>query len=277
MPAPQPKPSSLILLTRPAGRNEALASHLQAQGLQAICAPLLTVNPHRQARENWLDAAAFDLIIFVSGYAAQCWLQVSANKKQTDTLHWPAHTLAASVGTASAQPLHGVVPAAQLIHPSPEEPQDSESLWQRLQSRVKQSRPTPPRVLIVGAAQGRGWLQHQLQQHGCRVERYAVYERQPAQWQEADLAPVRQALSNNARPIVLLTSTLAVQALDANMRRLHLTALYGQARFLLIHLRIIEALQTLARHANLDVTTCSPDDDAILNAIVQMQPATITP
>jgi len=275
MSAPQPKPSSLILLTRPAGRNEALANHLQAQGMQAICAPLLTVNLHPQAHENWLEAAAFDLIIFVSGYAAQCWLQVSASK--TGAPHWPARTLAASVGAASARPLHGVVPAAQLVHPSPEEPQDSESLWQRLQSRVKQSRPTPPRVLIVGATQGRDWLQHQLQQHGCRVERYAVYERQPAHWQEVDVRPLRQALTDDMRPIVLLTSTQAVQALDANLRRLNLTALYGQARFLLIHPRIIEALQTLAQHANLDVTTCSPDDDAILNAIAQMQPATITP
>jgi len=274
MPAPPSRPSSLILLTRPAGRNEALANHLQAQGMQTICAPLLTVNLHPQARENWLEPTAFDLIIFVSGYAAQCWLQVSASQ---DTPRWPARTLAAFVGTASAQPLRGLVPAARLIHPPPNEPQDSESLWQRLQSYVKQSQSTPPRVLIVGAVQGRDWLQRQLQQHGCQVTRYAVYERTPAQWADAQAAPLHQALTNAMRPIVLLTSTQAVQALDANLRRLNLTALYEQARFLLIHPRIIEPLQTLAQHAKLDVSTCSPDDAAILGAIAQIQPATITP
>jgi len=275
MPAPQSRPSSLILLTRPAGRNEALENSLQARGSRVICAPLLTVNLHPQARENWLEAAAFDLIIFVSSYAAQCWLQVFTSK--SDAPCWPAHTLAATVGTASAQPLRDLVPAARLIHPSPEEPQDSESLWQRLQSCVKPSQSTPPRVLIVGAAQGRDWLQKQLQQHGCKVMRYAVYERQPAQWQEVDVRPVHQALTHAMRPIVLLTSTQAVQALNANLRHLNLTALYEQARFLLIHPRIAEPLQTLAQHANLDVTTCAPDDDAILNAIAQMQAATITP
>jgi len=269
---------ALVLLTRPAGRNEALVQALHAQGITALCAPLLTVSPHPHARQSWPDPANFDLIIFVSGYAAQCWLQC------TPTPGWPAHTLAATVGVASAQPLStsGWLAPSQLIHPPQTATQDSESLWQLLQPHVMQL--PAPRVLIVGAAHGRDWLQNRLKQAGCRVERCVVYERSATQWQAADLAPLRDALqdSNCPRPIVLLTSSQAVQALANNLCRLQLTNLYARVRFLLIHPRIADALHARIQDGGqpgipLDVTLCAPDDEAILNAITQMQTATITP
>jgi len=323
------------LLTRPAGRNDALAARLRKKGFAVRCAPLLTVAPHPQALLNWPDPAAYDLVVFVSGYAAQCWLRcwqqqpsnatpsVSSAGTRTDARVWPAHTLAATVGTASAQPLREAgLPPAQLVHPPRGVAQDSESLWQQLQRHVAQWQTrsdTPsrrsPRVLIVGAGQGRDWLQRQLQAHGCAVERYAVYDRQAAQWQEDAAACLREALDNPAqtgrtetnnteatrteadhtraaRPVILLTSILSVQALDANLRSLGLTQLYARGRFLVIHPRIAHALQQLAQDTGpdaapdvtpdvtLDVTLSAPDDDAILAAIEQMtymQAATITP
>lgn len=264
-----PVRDALVVLTRPAGRNEALASRLREQGVQALCLPALTLGLSRQAVRNWVAPQAYDLIVFVSGHAAasylQCWRQAGAARQ------WPDGVWAATVGAASARPLleAGWIPAAQIIHPPVGVPQDSESLWRQLQARAAM----PRRVLIVGAREGRDWLRQRFLALGCQVDRFAVYERMPAAWTPEQAEPLRQALRQGRRIASLLTSAQGVDAFDANLRAFDLTMLYAQGGFAAIHERVASRLQWQAQRAgcgDIHVELCMPDDPAILAAVLRL-------
>lgn len=261
--------AALVVLTRPVGRNEGLAAQLAEQGIASLNLPALTLGLSADAAQGWVSPDAFDLLVFVSGYAAdcylQCWRQCGAS------LHWPEHTLAATVGAASARPLlaSGWVSAAHIIHPPSGVPQDSESLWQALQARQVR----PRRVLIVGANEGRSWLRQCFEAQGSQVDRYAVYERKPAQWHREALEPVHQVLAQQGRVVSLLTSAQGVDAFDANLRASGLTKLYAQGGFVAIHERVASRLQWQAQRAGCDevhVELCMPDDPAILAAVLRL-------
>lgn len=244
---------------------------LQTQGVQALSLPALQLSLREEARQQWVSPASYDLLVFVSGYAAQCYLQCWQLGQGSGPLVWPAHTLAATVGAASARPLREALALSerQLIHPPADMPQDSESLWQILAADVVSAQ----RVLIVGAPEGRDWLRQRFLERGCQVDRYAVYERRAASWSQLDIAPVRQALQDGRPVLALLTSSQGVDALDDNLHALDLTKFYASARLLTIHPRIASRLQWQAQRAGCDeplVELCTPDDAAILDALLRM-------
>lgn len=264
-----PVRDALAVLTRPAGRNEPLAERLAEQGISSLCLPALQLDLSEQAIQRWAEPEVYDLILFVSGYAADCYLQ--CRRLAGAARPWPAGTLAATVGAASARPLldSGWVPAAQILHPPAGVPQDSEALWRELQARALR----PARVLIVGANEGRDWLRQRFQAQGSQVERYAVYERKPAVWTPEQSAPLRQALQGGGRIVSLLTSAQGVEAFDANLRGAGLSRLYAQGRFAAIHARVASRLQWQAQQAGcgaLHVELCMPDDPAILATLLRL-------
>ncbi len=263
-----PVRSALAVLTRPAGRNEALASALQEQGVATLSLPALTVSLRPQAMQPWVAPDAYDLVIFVSGFAVKCYLQ--AWQQAEAERQWPPQTRAATVGAASALPLFeaGWIPKAQILHPEPDVPQDSESLWQILQEHAGIS----PRVLIVGAQEGRNWLRQRLEAEGSQVDRYAVYERVSAHWTAPQLAPLAEALERGHAISALLTSSQGVDAFASNLQTHGLTKLYARAGFVAIHERVASRLQWQAQRAGcgeLNVELCMPDDAAILAAVLQ--------
>ena len=264
-----PLHEALAVLTRPAGRNESLAALLGEQGVPSLCLPALSLSLNEQAVGDWVAPQGYDLIVFVSGHAAasylQCWERAGAARQ------WPQGVAAATVGAASARPLldAGWIPAGRVIHPPADVPQDSESLWRQLQART----PAPRRVLIVGSHEGRDWLRRQFLGQGCRVDRFAVYERKPASWKPEQAEPLRLALEQGRRIACLLTSAQGVDAFDANLRALGLTMLYAQGRFAAIHERVASRLQWQAQHAgcgDIHVELCMPDDPAIAAAIMRL-------
>ncbi|OXC90945.1 cysteine dioxygenase [Achromobacter sp. KAs 3-5] len=64
----------IAILTRPAGRNEALAGRLQGAGWQPCILPALEIHPLAVAAEDLPRPSAYDLVVFVSGNAARQYL-----------------------------------------------------------------------------------------------------------------------------------------------------------------------------------------------------------
>src|SRR5690606_29462496 len=146
----------------------------------------------------------YDLVIFVSGYAAQVYLtqlQDLAGKTQ-----WPAHVLAATVGPASARVLReasGFCANTTVVCPLPEaSTHESEALWRVLSAQSS----LPKRVLIVRGTQGRNWLADQFEASGAQVHRHAAYHRQLAEWPAAALQRLHEWARQDEKATWLLTS-----------------------------------------------------------------------
>lgn len=247
------QPSAVqVLLTRPRGRNEALAQALRQAGLAVIEAPALAIErldtPRPPARPG-------DLLIFVSGQAVAAYFS-------TRTAPWPADAWAGAVGSATAQALGAHVPPDRILAPADGLPPDSESLLAVIRAR---SLPAG-QAHILRADQGRDWLADQLRQQGWRVACHALYRRVPCAWDAAVCA----RLAAPEPLVLLLTSLEALSAIEASLQArgldwppvLHLVTL---------HERIARRLQY--RYADrpdgvLHVTLSSPDGAALFQAIV---------
>ncbi|MGB6103669.1 MAG: uroporphyrinogen-III synthase [Pusillimonas sp.] len=256
-----------VVLTRPQGKNEALARRLAATGLQTLLLPALHIRPLAHDPGSIPPPAEYDLIVFVSGHALRLYLDTLS--EHTRSSGWPAHTLAATVGAASARLLEDApyVRPGQIIYPGPDDSQDSEGLWRLLEPRLG----TIKRVLIARGGTGREWLGTKLQEAGLQVRRLALYERIPAQWDTAQTGQLEQALRAGSPCVFLLTSSESVDAVHANIRRLGLEDAWGRSRFVVIHERVACRLQSLLKASGKVeppvVKICQPGDDAIFQTI----------
>jgi len=260
---------ALAVLTRPEGSNESLARRLAQQGVASVAMPALALRLLPADPAGPALPADYDLVVFVSGQAARFYLGLLAAHGAGAA--WPASTLAAAVGQASAQALRdsGLIPPACVVHPPPQAVQDSESLWAVLQPRAA----ALGRVLIVCGQGGREWLGRQFEQAGARVTRLPLYRREPAPWPPGQCARLRRHVQAHKRAICLLTSSQGAQAFFGNARTHGLQGLLQQACYVVIHQRIASRLQSLLEHEAAGeggpaVTVCAPNDEAIGNAIV---------
>ena len=274
MPLAGPGMRPTAVLTRPAGRNEALAARLAAAGWQALAMPALALEPLDQAGPPPAPQD-FDLVVFVSGNAARLYLE------QADLPGgWPASSLAATVGAASAQALRDSPkfgPQGRILHPPSEAPfHDSEALWQLLSAR-----PLPRRVLLVRGETGRDWLADRLAEAGAQVQRHALYRRQPAHWPAQALQRLRQMAAASATdpqapaPVWLLTSGAGIDAVADAVRAAGLFDWWARSRFVVTHPRLGKHLLAVAQGAGQTpmVKICMPSDEAILEAITAFQSA----
>jgi uroporphyrinogen-III synthase len=254
----------LAVLTRPAGSNEALAGKLSAAGWQVLALPALALTPLTGAGQTPLPHD-FDLVVFVSGNAARLYLE------QIDLPDgWPAGTIAATVGIASAQALlqhpyfsgHG-----RVLHPPADAPNhDSEALWQ-----VLSQGPLPRRVLLVRGETGRDWLADRLTEAGAQVRRHALYRREAAPWPDDAVRQLRLWAQDPAapQPVWLLTSTAGIDAAAAAAREAGLFEWWLRSRFVATHPRLSQHLLAVAQGAGQTamVKSCTPADEAIFEAI----------
>lgn len=256
-----------IVLTRPEGRNEALAERLRSAGHQVLCLPALKVTA-LPLNESIKPPGDYDLIVFVSRNAVQFYLDSLARLDMLPP--WPAHTLAATVGVSSAAGLKqaAIIPAASIVHPSADaQNHDSEALWPLLAARLPQIR----RALIVRGVSGREWLGERLEQAGVQVERLAVYDRAAVAWVADQYQALLAALAG-ARPCVfLLTSSESLDAIHANIVRLGVQEQWARSRFVAIHERVASHLQSILRASGKVeppmVKLCQPTDDALFEAL----------
>jgi len=265
-----------VFLTRPAGRNGTVSLRLKALGLHVHELPALELRALTPARAVPLPQA-YDLVVFVSRYAAQRYLQLLAEAPSAPS-RWPAATLAATVGASSARALFGFVPPECIVHPPADTAaQDSESLLAILLDCKVPLR----RVLIVRGTQGRPWLANALTERGAQVDFLAVYERVPATWAPGAMQALSSALEQPAHCVFLLTSSEGVAAIAARLREHGLLAQWGKAAFVVIHERIGTTLQSVLASQPDDgvrrLELCMPDDDSIVQAVHAVARSTAKP
>jgi len=257
--------SPLAVLTRPAGRNEALAGKLSAAGWQVLALPALVLEPLSDAGPPPAPRD-FDLVVFVSGNAARLYLD------QIDLPDgWPAGTTAATVGITSAQALleHPYFSGrGHVLHPPADAPNhDSEALWQVLSRQG----PLPRRVLLVRGETGRDWLADRLTEAGALVQRHALYRRQAVRWPQEAVRQLRRLAQDPAAPptVWLLTSTAGIDAVAAAARQAGLFDWWLRGRFVATHPRLSQHLLAVAQGAGQTpmVKSCMPADEAIFEAI----------
>lgn len=261
------------VLTRPAGTSPTLARSLAEQGWQVHEWPALSLTPVN-AGEFPLPSA-YDLVVFVSGYAARCYVTRLHTQGHGA---WPNHVPAATVGPASADAFRAVAGSqCRVLHPELQaERQDSEALWAVLQA----AQVPLTRVLLVRGgegAQGRGrnWLAQQLAQAGAHVHIHAAYRRDPTPWPAGRWAQLAAWHADGGALDWLFTSSEGVQAVLAG-------APAGQplwwpgCRLIATHPRIADCLAShLASAANhtaarppIVVKTCKPSEQSVLSAFV---------
>ncbi len=262
-----------VVLTRPQGKNEQLGRRLQAAGFSTIALPALSVSPLIQDGNELPPPGNYDLIVFVSSGAVAMYLDLLG--RRTNQGAWPERTMVATVGRSSAQPLYdsGLIQPANILHPDPlTQNQDSEALWSVLQPL----RHCLERVLIIRGESGRDWLGAQCEQAGIEVERLALYRRAPAVWEPWQTAQLPEVLASPELCVFLLTSGESVDAVHANIQQLGLQEEWAKCRFVVIHERVACRLQSLISASGkvepTVIKVCSPCDDAIFHAIVQLTP-----
>jgi uroporphyrinogen-III synthase len=258
----------IAVLTRPQGRNEVLATRLEAAGWSSQCLPALEIQPLA------VDDAAlplpqdFDLVVFVSGNAARLYL--NQLQTRTDLGCWPVSVPAATVGPFSAQALKASEwfgANTTVLHPDASASNhDSEALWNVLgQEEIK-----PERVLIVRGTQGRDWLVERFSENSAQVRCYAVYRRVPAPWSAHTVELLRTWAAEDVFPTWLLTSSESVLAIENALKQLGLVLWWARCRFVVTNPKLQQRLQTSlagARTAAM-VKVCLPVDDSIFNAFV---------
>lgn len=258
-----------VVLTRPQGKNEDLATALEEQGVNTLVLPALSLSSTITALPTHYLPVNFDLLVFVSAQAARYYLAALAAVGQTFT----AKQRIATVGAASAQPFYetGLADRVQLIHPPADHPyQDSEALWELLQPQLAEF----DQILLVRGQQGREWLSNKLIAADKKLTRCCIYERLPAIWSANDITYLRQALAQPKNVTMLLSSSESTQAIYTTINNLGLLQAWLQINFVAIHPRIAECLQDVTAFSSTQiaaqVTLCAPSQPAMLEALLSV-------
>ena len=278
-------PSRTIILSRPGDRNQSLMTRLAGAGYRTIEAPALELEPIPWGGSDLPLPQSVDLVMFVSGHAADFYLQ--ACRRAYPHWQWPDTVPAACVGQGTALHLvqSGIVPPSQVICPfwpqaqlhnhspgvgvSHKEltEQDSEALWHLLEPMCRSMR----RVLIVRGETGRNWLTEKLQAQGVEVLQLPLYRRVPAHWAPELQSGLLLAFHQPAAPLIVLTSREGVDAFMHNVVSMtHINALEG-VQFVVIHPRIATHLKRQCVVSGMVkppmVQLSAPDNEALFNAI----------
>jgi len=254
--------SAVAVLTRPAGRNEALEQHLTTHGVHCVVLPALELTPTTDPAPS---PKGFDLVVFVSGFAAQCYFQALPDTG------WPDGVLAAGVGPATQQAIldSGLVPRSATLCPAAHTQQDSEALWQTLQT----AQVLPQRVLIVRGNTGRNWLHTQWRRAGVQVRDFVAYQRRAAEWSAAAGQQLQETVARGPC-ILLITSADSARAVDDNLRRLGLIHLWGQCRILAPHPRVAAYVGQLQQAAGVSpghpIKITKPDTHAMGQSLLAL-------
>lgn len=258
----------IAILTRPVGRNDALAHDLGAAGWQTLDLPALSLCPLPIAAAALPLPQHYDLVVFVSGYAARAYLQQL--RDLVGQTVWPTQVAAATVGPASARALRetpGFCVDTTVFCPPPDAPShDSEALWQILRAQER----LPARVLLVRGTQGRDWLGDQLEAAGATVSRHAAYQRQPADWPRSSVEQLRKWAEKGAKATWLLTSGEGLAAVRTQIHQVGLDDWWRACDFIVTHPTLAQKLHQAPadKAAGAMVKICLPADDAILAAFV---------
>lgn len=245
-----------IFLTRPLKANSKIAHSLDELNLNYVLAPALAIE---NIPTLCPQPRADELFIFVSRNAVRSYF--ASLYKQNNLIKWPKSAWAAAVGKVTAAELSKYIPIEQIIAPENNTSSDSEALLEL----IKKFNIRPTIAHIFRAQSGRNWLANQLELSNWQTKFYPVYERKRIMWDKS----TSLNFVSSKPAILLLTSSEAFKAIDSSLKSYNLqwpSSLY----VVTLHSRITGCLQySYENSANiLDVTVTKPDDDALLNGLI---------
>jgi uroporphyrinogen-III synthase len=240
-----------IVLTRPAGQNEALAALVRAAGGRPIIFPAITILDldDRQPLERAIDRLDhYDFAIFVSVNAVDKTMRVLRTRRA-----WPLGVRAATVGLTSAGALrsYGVEEVM-----APTDRYDSEALLDLPALAAVAGK----RVIVFRGEAGRELLGETLRDRGATVDYVACYRRAKP---HVDPAPLLHAWARGEIHAVTITSSEGLRNLfdmlgSAGAARVKATPLFAP------HRRIAESARSLGCEC---VVETSPGDTGIVAAL----------
>ncbi|MGO3743312.1 uroporphyrinogen-III synthase [Kerstersia sp.] len=265
------KPPALAVLTRPQGRNDALAIGLAEQGFEVVLLPALAL-VDADAATLAPDLADFDLLVFVSGAAVRAFRRLCAVQGR---LTWPDGVWAAAVGPATAaawdEPMAGPsAPPRWRIAPSAQAAShDSEHLLAAMDARGMQ----PRRVLLVRAGQGRDWLAERLRERGAQVRSFTAYQREPQPWNAAQREFMQAAAARQQQAFWLSTSGEGLAAVREQAQLAGILPWWRNSGHIVTHARLADRLAGEATGAVLQamVKICLPLDTMIQRAFMALR------
>ncbi|HQR55674.1 MAG TPA: uroporphyrinogen-III synthase [Burkholderiaceae bacterium] len=246
----------VVIVTRPAAAGERLHRRLDAGGWNAVWCPAFDLGaaPDLQAARAVLHVLRrFDLVVFVSPNAVRASLPLVERP-------WPAEVAIGAVGEATATTVRAelaLAPGTAVIAPAGDA-SGSEAFWAAWIDAGRVAR----RVLILRAQHGREWLAEQFSAAGAEVEVVPVYTRVDHSVDASTRAVLQQAMAERRLPVVVFSSSEAVDALDRQ-----LSAQDGAATWLrdgwalATHERIRERLLD-AGYKRIELTAA--DDEAVV-------------
>lgn len=240
-----------IVVTRPAGQNDALAGLIRAAGGEPIEFPVLEIAAvdDQDALLASVDRLEqYDLAVFVSPNAVNKAMSVIAARRT-----WPAGLRAATVGPGSAKALREcgltdvIVPTARF---------DSEALLELEPLQDMQGK----RVVIFRGDGGRELLGDTLRRRGATVDYVECYRRVRP---DIDVEPLLRAAARNEIDGVVATSSEGLRNLhymigDAGRQWLRRTPLFVP------HARIADTARALGHER---VVQTAPGDEGIVSAL----------
>ncbi len=252
----------IAILTRPIGRNEYLASQLEKIGWNVFCFPTIEIVPIETNYSDLPLPQNYDLVVFVSGRAAQVYLDFL--KRKTNLKSWPISAKAATNGPSSAQVLRNSTwfhSDSTIFYPSPAFNCDSQALWEVL----KKNEIKNWRVLLVRAMQGNEWLAIKLLKNGARVEEYYAYNRVRARWNEKNRRLILAANNEKKYPVWLLTSKESIFSIEDFISQNGLGFWWSQCDFIVIHRNLYDCIRNLLQPVG-KIITCSPNEESVFSS-----------
>ena len=174
-----------VLLTRPEGENELLASRLASSGWNVLIRPMLKIERFYPKTNYLSNLSIFDKIIFVSKNSVRHGMPLIKETLPSDLCNkiW----LAIGKGTAAELKKHGV--CAEFPIKS-----DTESLL----NLEELKHPRLNRILIIKGEGGRDLLEKTLIQRGARVSLCEVYRRRSLTYTDLNTMPFGSVLTSNS-------------------------------------------------------------------------------
>lgn len=244
-----------IVVTRPAGQCEHLASALVELGAHPVLFPVLAISALDDI-SPLQDAAirldGFDLAVFVSPNAVTRALEVMLARRS-----WPAHVRVATVGKSSERELarFGVPANGEVI--APQDRFDSEALLALPELQDMAGR----KVVIFRGDGGRDLVFETLLERGATVEYVTAYRRsKPA----TDPAPLLKLWDDGRLDAVTLTSSEGLRNLWEMLGKLGQSWL-KQTPVFVPHARIAEQARALGL-AHIELT--GPADDGLVEGLM---------
>lgn len=249
----EPLAGAGVIITRPTGQCEALASLVEAAGGRAFILPAMSIEPTRAA-DNWPsrlpDITEYDLLVFISRNAVKYGVRYLADYEADIAAVGPstAKSLQAEGYPASVVSEQGFTSEALLDHPALQDMQDR-------------------RVLIVRGVGGRDLLEQSLTARGARVDYLEVYCRTEADIPDRLVSQVRQELESGHIRFVTATS---VQTLENTLQLLGENAkhLLGRSQLVSASDRVVQKAEELGIPAAQPAS--GPSDQDLLEHMIEL-------